>query len=138
MDERDNLRTVRQLYACLAQGDIPGVLRLLADDVEWHVLGPTEIVPWAGRRRGRARVARLLTLRPETVEVQLIDLRELVAQGATVVVLGREQARIKPTERTCATEWAVAFSLRGGRIASVREYHDTAAWVAAYGGPASG
>ena len=93
MDERENIQTVRRLYACFGQGDIPGALELLADDVEWHVAGPREIVPWAGRRRGRQQVERFFTLRRETAEVERFEPRMFVAQGKMVVVLGRERAR---------------------------------------------
>ncbi len=58
-----------------------------------------------------------------------------VARGDTVVVLGREQSRVKPTDRTCEVDWAMVFTLRDGLIARFREYHDTAAWVTAYGAP---
>jgi ketosteroid isomerase-like protein len=135
MDERENVRTVRQLYACVfGQGDIPGVLRLLTDDVEWWLAGPPEILPWAGTRRGHEQVGRLLVAFPETLEIQAFEPRTFIAQGETVVVLGRELARVKPTGRLCETEWVMVFTLRDGKIARFRQYHHTAAWVAAYAG----
>jgi uncharacterized protein len=132
VDEREHVRTVRQLYACFAQGDIPGALRLLTEDVEWHLAGPPAILPWAGPRCGREQVGRFLAAFPETLEIQAFEPREFVARGDTVVMLGRERARVKPTERVCESEWAMVFSLRDGKIARLRQYHDTAAWVAAY------
>jgi uncharacterized protein len=133
--ERENVRTVRRMYACFfGQGDIPGALLLLADDVDWWVAGPREILPWAGSRRGREQVGRFLAAFPETLEIQAFEPRTFLAQGETVVVLGQERARVKPTECVCETEWVMVFALRDGKIASLRQYHDTAAWVAAYRG----
>jgi ketosteroid isomerase-like protein len=135
VDEPENVRTVRRLYACVfGQGDIPGALSLLTDDVEWWLAGPGEILPWAGARRGREQVGRFLVAFPETLEIQAFEPRTFVAQGETVVVLGRELARVKPTGRICDTEWAMVFTLRDGQIARFRQYHDSAAWVAAYQG----
>jgi ketosteroid isomerase-like protein len=133
MSELENIQTVRQLFACFGQGDIAGMVGLLTDDVEWHVAGRREIVPWAGVRRGREQVALYFTLLPETVEVQQFEPGELVVQGDTVVVLGHERSRVKPTDRECAADWAMVFTLRDGQIARFRQYLDTAAWVAAYG-----
>ena len=135
MDEPESVRTVRRLYACFfGQGDIPGTLRLLTDDVDWWVAGPEEILPWAGTCRGRKQVGRFLVALTETLEIQAFEPRMFVAQGETVVVLGRELARVKPTDRLCETEWVMVFTLRAGKIARFRQYHDTAAWVAAYRG----
>ena len=137
MDERENVRTVRRLYACFfGQGDIPGTLVLLTEDVEWWLAGPREILPWAGSRRGREQVGRFLAAFSETLEIQAFEPRTFVAQGETVVVLGRELARVKPTDRICETEWVIVFTLRDGKIARFRQYHDSAAWVAAYQGRA--
>jgi uncharacterized protein len=133
--ERENVRTVRRLYArFFGQGDIPGALLLLTDDVDWWLAGPGEILPWAGTWHGREQVGRFLAAFPETLEIEAFEPRTFVAQGETVVVLGQERARVKPTECVCETEWAMVFTLRGGKIARLRHYHDSAAWVAAYRG----
>jgi ketosteroid isomerase-like protein len=137
VDERENVRTVRRLFArVFGEGDIPGALRLLTDDVDWWLAGPEEILPWAGTRRGREQVGRFLVAFPETLEIQAFEPRTFVAQGDLVVVHGHEVARVKPTDRLCATEWVMVFTLRNGRVARFRQYHDTAAWVAAYQGGA--
>ena len=132
MSEPDNVRTVRQLFACIGQGDIAGAVALLTVDVEWQVAGHPEIVPWAGVRRGREQVARYLTILPETVELHELVPRELIAQGDAVVVLGHERSRVKPTDCECATDWVMVFTVREGLIARLRQYLDTAAWDAAY------
>jgi uncharacterized protein len=133
-----NARTVRRLFACFGQGDIAGAVSLLTGDVEWVVAGRPEIVPWAGTRRGREQVALFFTILAETVELQQLRPVELMADGDTVVVFGHEQSRVKTTDRVCASDWVMAFTLRDGQIARFREYHDTAAWATAYGVPPGG
>jgi ketosteroid isomerase-like protein len=130
-----NERTVQQFFACFGQGDIPGVVALLTADVEWQVAGRPEIMPWAGRRRGRDQVALFLTILPETVEIQRFEPRVWIEGRGTVIVLGHEQSRVKSTDRTCTTDWVMVFTFRDGLIANFQEYHDTAAWVAAYARP---
>jgi uncharacterized protein len=137
VDESENVRTVRRLFASFGQGDIPGAVGLLCDNVEWHVAGRPEIMPWAGTHVGREQVARFFTILAETVELQVLELRKVITHGDTVVVLGHEQSRVKPTDRTCTSDWVMVFTLRDGRITRFREYHDTDRWVAAYGAPAA-
>ena len=50
-----------------------------------------------------------------------------------MLVLGRGRFRVKTTGGTWACEWAHAMTVRDGKIASFREYTDTAAIAGAFG-----
>ena len=43
MGERTNADVVQQNYAAVGRGDIPALLELLTDDVEWTLQGPSVI-----------------------------------------------------------------------------------------------
>ena len=61
MGERTNADVVQQNYAAVGRGDIPALLELLTDDVEWTLQGPS-VIPWAGTRNGRGGVAGFFSL----------------------------------------------------------------------------
>jgi uncharacterized protein len=128
---RTNVDVVRETYEAVGRGDIPALLDLLTDDVEWTLQGPS-VIPFAGTRRGREGVIEFFSLLGETVEFQEFEPREFVAQDDTVVVLGFERNLIKPTGRTFEQEWAHVYSLRDGKIAKHRALEDTAAYVVAF------
>ena len=127
---RLNVDVVRRCYEAVGRGDVPAMLDLLTDDVEWTLQGPPAI-PFAGTRRGREGVAKFLSLVGETLEFLQFEPREFVAQGDSVVVLGVERSVNKATGRTFQQEWAHAYGLRGGKIAKFRAFEDTAAHVGA-------
>lgn len=129
-DRTNNSDIIRQTYTAVGRGDIPAVLDLLTEDVEWTFQGPTTI-PFAGSRRGREGVAEFFTLVGETIDFEQFEPRDFVAHGDTVVVLGYERNRIKPTGRSFDQEWAHVYTLSDGRIATFRGFEDTAAYVAA-------
>ncbi len=129
--EQMNLEVVQRCYEALGRGDIPAVLDLMTDDVEWTLQGPSAI-PFAGTRRGREAVAEFYSSLGENVEFQQFEPREFVARGDTVVVLGYERSLIKPTGRTIEHEWAHVYTLRDGKIAKGRFFEDTAALVVAF------
>jgi ketosteroid isomerase-like protein len=128
---RTNVDVVRETYEAVGRGDIPALLDLLTDDVEWTLQGPS-VIPFAGTRRGREGVIEFFSLLGETVEFQEFEPREFVAQDDTVVVLGFERNLIKPTGRTFEQEWAHVYSLRDGKIAKHQALEDTAAYVVAF------
>ena len=130
MNDQTNVAVVRRNYAAVGSGDIPALLELLTDDVEWTLQGPS-VIPFAGTRRGREAVAEFFSLLGENLEFQQFEPREFVAQGDTVV-LGYERSLIKPTGRTIEHEWAHVYTLRDDKITKLRVFEDTAAYVVAF------
>ena len=131
MSDQTNLGVVQQIYAAVGSGDIPALLSLLTDDVEWTLQGHS-MIPWAGPRSGREGVTKFFSLIGETLEFEQFEPREFVAQGDTVVVLGYERSLVKPTGRTFEQEWAHVYTLKDGKIAKARFIEDTAAQVVAF------
>jgi ketosteroid isomerase-like protein len=131
MNDQVNVDVVQQAYAAFGRGDIPALLSLLTDDVEWSLYGPS-VIPWAGTRHGHEGVAEFFSLIGETLEFEQFEPREFVAQGDTVVVLGYERSLVKPTGHTFEQEWAHVYTLRNGKIAKGRFIEDTAAQVVAF------
>ena len=123
-----NVDVVQQGYEAFGRGDIPGVLELLTDDVEWTMQGPS-VIPYAGTFRGREGIAEFFTLLDETLEFEQFEPRKFVGQGDTVVVVGYERGLVKPTGRTFEHEWAHVYTLRDGKIATGLFLEDTAGLV---------
>jgi ketosteroid isomerase-like protein len=126
-----NVDVVQATYEAVGREDIPALLDLLTEDVEWTFQGPS-VIPFAGTRHGREGVEEFFSLVGETLEFKRFEPRDFVGQGDTVVVLGYEHNLIKPTGRTFEQEWAHAYTLRDGKIAKFRALEDTAAYVAAF------
>ena len=134
MGEQDNTRVVQEAYDAFGRGDLERLLALMADDVEWHQAGPSAL-PTAGDWHGRERVRRFFAVVAESFEFDQFEPREYIGQGDRVVVLGYYRGRAKATGRHFESHWAMAFTVRNGKIAQFREYVDTAALVAAFAGP---
>ena len=133
MGEQQNTEIVRQAYAAFGSGNIPALLELVDDDIEWHaVIGAAPHVPTAGKRHGKQAVAEFFRVLSQTVEFSRFEPREFIAQGDQVVVLGSYEGRAKATGRTFAEEWAMVDTIRNGKIVRFREYVNTAAMNAAF------
>ncbi len=135
MNEPTNVKTVQHLYQAFGHEDIPSLLSLLSDNVEWFVAGPREIIPFAGKRQGRAEVAQFYSIVAESVDVLTFEPHELIAQGDKVIALGHERARAKATQGIYETDWAHIWTIRSGKIERLYEFFDTAAIASAFGRP---
>jgi ketosteroid isomerase-like protein len=133
MGDHENERVVQEMYTALGRGDIPGVLDTLSDDIEWRIAGPSEL-PYAGLHRGRDEVAKFFETFGQASEFEMFEAQEYFSRGDKVVVLGHERQRVKATGNMVETEWAMVFTVRGGKIARYHNFVDTHAVALAYRG----
>lgn len=129
MTEQDALAVVQRMYAAFGRGDVDELLALLDDTVNWRLAGPA---PYAGHRRGHAGVRDFFEKLAASVEVEHFAPRQFLAQGDTVVVIGEERLRARATGRTLIQDWAHVFTLRDGKVVSVRLIEDTAGHAAIF------
>lgn len=132
MSEQDNLRIVKEGYGDFSRGDIQTLLGKFADDIEWLVPG-SKNNPLAGTYKGRSGVGEFFKRLSDLTEMSKFEPTDFFAQGDKVVVLGRETARVKSTGRTFQGDWAMAFTLKNGKVVRYQEYSDTANLEAAFG-----
>lgn len=128
---QEHIALAEHLYAAFAQGNIPLLLEVLSEDIDWLFYGPSEI-PFAGHYRGHAEVAQFFAKASETSDFLVFEPREFLPGANSVLVQGREKMRAKATGRIWETEWAHVFTIEGGKIAKLREYYDTAVMVEAF------
>ncbi len=131
MSEQENTQLVRQAYDKFKAGDIPGLLGLFSDDIEWQ-LDPVENVPFSGTRHGKQEVADFFGLVDQSQQALQFEPREYIAQGDKVVALGHYAWSVKATDRVFESDWAEVFTIRDGKICGFREFAHTAAGAAAY------
>lgn len=131
MSEQENTQVVKQAYDKFRSGDIPGLLDLFADDIEWE-LDKSEVVPFSGARHGKDQVAQFFQELGDAQHPLQFEPREFIAQGDRVVALGHYAWSVKSTDRVYESDWAEVFTVRNGKIARFREFADTAAGEAAY------
>jgi ketosteroid isomerase-like protein len=126
MSEEQNQQVVRGLFEAFGRGDVPSMLAALSEDVDWRIDGPAS-VPYFGRHAGHEGVVDFLTKLGSNVEMERFEPRDFIAKGDRVVVLGGERGRVKTTGRAFDNEWAMVFTLEGGKIKSFRSYEDSGA-----------
>ncbi len=135
MSEAQNTQTVKDAYAAFGSGDVHGILALLDESVEWEGVKGTEgVLPQAGLRKGKGAVAEFFQLLGSTIEFQVFEPQHFVAQGDTVVALGRYKATVTATKKTIDSDWVMVFDFRGDKIVRFREFADSAQAIRAYGG----
>jgi ketosteroid isomerase-like protein len=122
----DNATLVRGAYEAFARGDVPAVLGLFDDQIEWN---EAEGNPWHPGRPfiGPQEVLEgVIAKIPESWEDFSIEVDRFLTDRDTVIMLGRYRApRAKATGRPLNAQVAHVWDLRDGKIVRFQQYVDT-------------
>ena len=122
MTEQENVAIVQEAYAAFGRGDVAGAISNYADDIDWAMPGSPEIIPYAGKRRGREQVAQFYSTFAHTEEVEEMQLQEFISHGDRVLVFGHYKGRVKSTGRSYTKDFIHVVTLRDTKVIRFREY----------------
>ncbi|NJP49550.1 SnoaL-like domain-containing protein [Streptomyces sp. SBST2-5] len=121
------------LFERLGSGASPDELALhFDDDVDWFIPGDASVVPWIGRKRGRAGVAEFFTQLGREARPEEFTIETIVGEGSRCVVLGHLRTKVLATGRVIRSDFAFDIEVRDGLITRYHMFEDTFAVAAAF------
>jgi ketosteroid isomerase-like protein len=118
--ETDNVRRLQSVYQAIALGDIDAFMDMLTEDIDLEIVGPPT-VPFLGSWRGRQQVTEAVRTNFAMVQEQQPELQSVVAQGDTVVAVGRERGRYSETGQEYDVQWVQFHTFKGGMLSCIRQ-----------------
>lgn len=106
----------------------------LADNVEWWVSGPSEILPFAGTWRGLEGVADFQTKLGETMRYDKVELQRYIVSGDDVAAIFLGEGVARATGKPFRSEIIRLYTFANGKVVRVPNYYDTAAYIKAVRG----
>src|SRR3954447_3507727 len=130
-----NISTVQGIYEAFGKGDVPAILAVLADDVEWESWPDNWAVkagvPWMVPRKGPADVAHFFEA-VSKMEIKDVQVKNMIDGGDQVVVEFEIEARVPDTDTTFRDQELHLWSFDDqGKVSRLRHYTDTAKQIAA-------
>ena len=80
---------VQKAYEAFGRKDVPAILNLVAEQVDWELVGPASLA-YAGKRRNKKEVGEFFAAIPKADDIHAFEPREFIAAGENVTVLGWE------------------------------------------------
>lgn len=124
------LEVVQTAYAAFGRGDLPAILNLVSENVDWKFIGARGL-PYTGTFRTKNEVGKWFASIPEADDILAFEPREFINSGEHVTVLGWERTRAVPGGKVFESEWAHVFTVRDGRVVRFWGMYDTEASAAA-------
>lgn len=118
-----NSEIVQGLYASFAQGDVPAVLAVMADEIQW---AEADGFALAGTYVGPQAVLEGVFMRlGEIGDDWTVVAEQFVAEGDTVVALGHYSWKHKSSGKPAAVKMAHVWTLGDGKIVAFQQHVDT-------------
>ena len=131
MSSSNPVDVVKAAYAAFGRGDVPAIVALCDDKLDWQFNGGTR-VPYSGRF-GKADVADWFGAVAEHDDVQVFEPREFIAGGEHVTVIGWERCAARPSGRRFECPWVHVFTVKHGKVTRFWGIYDTEASSSARG-----
>ena len=122
MSAEKNTEAIRKIYVAYLRRDMAALFEALADEIQWITPGNSEL---SGERRGKDEIAGFFRTLEEQWEMLSFEPHEYIASGDRVIATGRYEFRARSTGRAAASHWAMAWTLRNGKVTHFQEYTDT-------------
>jgi ketosteroid isomerase-like protein len=119
-----NIEAVQHAFANFAQGNIPGILDLCTDDINWSSW-KTPIVPFAKTYTGKAGAATFFAELNDALTYTAFEPRHFYDCGDRVFVKVYHSAIVKATGKTFAHEALMEFVFRDDQVCSFFAYVDS-------------
>ena len=121
-----NIATIQRVYEAFGRGDVPAILDMVTDDVNWASESSSSRAPWHGVRHGKSEVAGFFEALAANTEV--LDCRPLAfaASGDDVMTIIDFEMKVPATGRSGTMQLHHWFRLRDGKIWHYRGTEDTA------------
>jgi len=126
-----NIDVVKQGYDAFLSGNIPAFIELMDPAVEWDHRGPAG-VSFNRMYKGKEGVLEFFKDLDESLENTGFDVHEYFGDGDRVVALGHFSWKVKSTGKSFASDFAMAYTVKNGKVTHWQPIFDRTAEVVAF------
>ena len=118
--------TVQGIYEAFGRGDVPAILAVLTDDVDFGSEIDSKMAPWHGRRRNKQEVAEFFRALGENLEVTEFTPLAFTSNDTDVMAVIRFGVTVPATGKSGAMDIHHWFRFDGDKVCFYRGTEDTA------------
>lgn len=123
----------KSVFSCFGEGDIPGILNHLHDQVVIEFYGP-EVIPYANTYRGKKEARRFFETVLSSVDIHQFEPEQFLSDGNMVTVTGQLHLTAKSTSRDFRSDFAHIITIENGKWLRFRDFMNTAVAAQAFAG----
>src|ERR1044072_398653 len=121
--------TIRPIVEAFSQAsadrDIPRIVAMIDDDVDWLVQGPVDIFPFLGQRRGKDAVLAGYREIAQRLQVTGYQVEKLLVDGDCAAALIRLTSIVRATGKVMSIRTSHFSRFRDGKLIEMRAVIDS-------------
>ena len=126
MSQTTCLQLAQDLLGRMGGGADPAhIAELFAENLEMEIAGDTGVLPWIGRKSGRAAIADFVSNMRVLVEPLRFEVDDILAGEERAVILGSLASKVKHTGKIIETDFAFVLTVAEGRIVRFKMLEDS-------------
>src|SRR5207245_5468322 len=117
MKQNDALHLAQEFLRRMGSGAEPAeIARLFSEKMEWEIAGDTGVLPWIGKRSGRAAITDFVNDSRAMIERISFEVHDILASEARAVILSSLTSKLKRTSKIIRTDFAIVLTVANGEI----------------------
>jgi uncharacterized protein len=126
MTQTDSLRLAREFLVRLgASAEASEIAKLFSDNLEFEIAGDTGVLPWIGKKAGRAAIIDFVNDSRSMIERISFDVLDILAGENRAVILGSLVSKLKRSGRVGKTDFAIVLTVANGEIIRFQMLEDS-------------
>jgi uncharacterized protein len=126
MSRNDTFRLAQEFLSRLGSDTEPvKVGELFSENMEWEIAGDTGVLPWIGKKSGRAAIVDFIAESRATIERISFDVHDILAGEGRAVILGSLASKVKRTGKIIETDFAIVLTVAHGAIVRFQLLEDS-------------
>ncbi len=126
MSQNDTLHLAQEFLRRMGSRAEPAeIAKLFSEHMEWEIAGDTGVLPWIGKKSGRAAITDFVNDSRAMIERLSFEVHDIVAGDNRAVILGSLASRLKRTGRIIKTDFAIVLTVANGEIVRFQMLEDS-------------
>ena len=101
------------------------IATLFSEDLDCEIAGDTGVLPWIGKKKGRAAIADFVRDSRAMVERISFDVHDILVGNGRAAILGSLASKLNRTGKVIRTDFAIVLTVAHGQIVRYQMFEDS-------------
>jgi ketosteroid isomerase-like protein len=125
MSQNDTLHLAQEFLNRMGSGAEPAEIgELFSETLEWEIQGDTGVLPWIGRKSGRAAITDFVRESRAMIERISFEVHDILAGEERAVILGSLVSKLKRNGKIVTQDFALVLTVANGEIVRFQMLED--------------
>ena len=126
MSQNETLHLAQEFLGRMGSGAEPTeIAKLFSETLEWEIAGDTGVLPWIGRKSGRAAITDFVRESRVLMERIRFEVHDVLAGDSRAVILGSLASKLKRNGKVVSTDFAIVLTVANGEIVRFQMLEDS-------------